>query len=235
MFSGARRSELTVGRHDVRRNQVIDREAVLAHQPPEAAAERQSDDTGVRDRAAGGCESECLRLMVQLSPITPPCARAVRAPGSTRMPFIADMSITRPPSFVPYPGRAMTATPNRQTQHMSSSEGHGLLHIGDAGAPRYQSGPAIDIAVPDVPGALVSRGDRLSLSRRAGHSGVRRSSCRRLSCSRHRRSSKSSYRCTSLKEFRTKPSATNARRTQDAHADRVAHRFRQTECDAEDL
>ena len=32
---------------------------------------------------------------------TPPCATAVRALGSTRMPFIGDRSITRPPSSAP--------------------------------------------------------------------------------------------------------------------------------------
>ena len=36
--------------------------------------------------------------------VQPPSARAVRAAGSTRIPFIFTRSITTPPSFVPNPG-----------------------------------------------------------------------------------------------------------------------------------
>ena len=39
---------------------------------------------------------------------------------------------------------------------MRPGKGHGPLHIGDAGAPRDERGAAIDIAVPNTPGALVS-------------------------------------------------------------------------------
>ena len=155
VFRGARRSELTVGRHDVRRNQVVDCEAVLAHQPAEAAAERQSDDAGVRDRAAGGCESECLRLVVQLTPdhaTLSSCGSRdwIDANALHRCHVDHEAAVVRA-----IPWGAVTATPNRQTQQMCSSESHGLLHVGDAGAPRDQSGPAIDVAVPDVPGVLV--------------------------------------------------------------------------------
>ncbi len=157
VFRGARRSELTVGRHDVRRNQVVDREAVLAHQPAETAAERQPDDAGVRDRAAGGCESKCLRLVVQLAPEYATLS-SCRSRDWIDTNTLHRCHVDHEAAVVRAIARgAVAATPNRQTQRMCSSESHGLLHVGDTGAPRDQSGPAIDVAVPDVPSVLVPR------------------------------------------------------------------------------
>ncbi len=48
--------------------QVVDRRAVLAHQPADPTAERQAGDPGVRDDAADGGEPEELGLAVELSP-----------------------------------------------------------------------------------------------------------------------------------------------------------------------
>ena len=45
---------------------------------------------------------------------TPPWAVAVRAAGSTRMPFIGLRSMTIPPSLVPYPG-ALCPPPRTDT------------------------------------------------------------------------------------------------------------------------
>ena len=65
---GARAHELAVGGDDVGREQVVDREAVLALQPADPAAEREPGDAGVRDDSAGRREPERLRLVVELAP-----------------------------------------------------------------------------------------------------------------------------------------------------------------------
>ena len=46
---GARLDELAVGRHHVHRDELVDRQAVLALNPADPAAERQSRHSRVRD------------------------------------------------------------------------------------------------------------------------------------------------------------------------------------------
>ena len=60
--------EPAVGGHDLRREQVVGREAVLALEPAAAAAERQAGDPGRRDAPAGGRQAERLRRPVELGP-----------------------------------------------------------------------------------------------------------------------------------------------------------------------
>ena len=60
--------ELALRSHDVHGEEVVDRRAVLAHQPADPAAERQARDPGVGDDAADGGEPEELRLAVELAP-----------------------------------------------------------------------------------------------------------------------------------------------------------------------
>ena len=49
-------------------DEVVAGEAVLAHQPADAAAEREAADAGGRDEAAGRCEPVCLCLVVDVGP-----------------------------------------------------------------------------------------------------------------------------------------------------------------------
>ena len=65
---GRRRAHLAVGAHDLRLDDVVARQAVLAAQPAVAAAERQARDAGVGDDAAGRGETEGLRLAVDVGP-----------------------------------------------------------------------------------------------------------------------------------------------------------------------
>ena len=76
-------NELALGRHDVRRDEVVDGRAVLPHQPPDPAAEGQPCNAGMGDDPADGGQAEELRLAVELAQSTPASARAVRATGST--------------------------------------------------------------------------------------------------------------------------------------------------------
>ena len=55
-------------RDDVGGEQVVDREAVLAHEPADAAAEGEPGDPRVTHDAAGGRQSVDLRLVVDVTP-----------------------------------------------------------------------------------------------------------------------------------------------------------------------
>src|SRR4029077_8395774 len=59
--------ELAPGSHDIHRDELIDREPVLAHDPADSAAERQARDARVSDDAGRNRETERLRLPVELA------------------------------------------------------------------------------------------------------------------------------------------------------------------------
>ena len=68
-FSSAlARTTRAVGHHHVGGSQVVERQAVLRHQPAEPAAERQAGNPRAPDDAAGRRESVQLRLAVEFSP-----------------------------------------------------------------------------------------------------------------------------------------------------------------------
>ena len=60
--------QLAVGRYDVNGEDVVDREAVLAHQPADATAEGEPGDAGVADDSSGGGQTVRLRLAVDVAP-----------------------------------------------------------------------------------------------------------------------------------------------------------------------
>src|SRR3984893_8622221 len=60
--------KLTVGRDDIRREQVVAAETVLSHQPTEAAAQGQPGDASSRDDPAGAGQAKGLRFSVVLAP-----------------------------------------------------------------------------------------------------------------------------------------------------------------------
>ena len=59
--------DAAVGQHDLGCQQRVDREAVVAHQPADAAAERQAADAGVRDLARRHGQAVLLRGRVDLA------------------------------------------------------------------------------------------------------------------------------------------------------------------------
>ena len=96
--------ELAVGGDQVDATQVVDGQAVLAHQVAEAAAEGQAADPGVADRCPPVVARPYACVARSSSPqSTPPAARAVRRAGSTRIAFISDRSIITPSSQTAYP------------------------------------------------------------------------------------------------------------------------------------
>ena len=81
---GARAHALAAREHDLRLEQVVDREPALAGQVAEAAAEREAADAGGRDDPARRREPVLVRSRASTSPqVQPPPTRTVRAFGST--------------------------------------------------------------------------------------------------------------------------------------------------------
>ena len=87
---------------------------------------------------------------------TPPCAVAVRAVGSTRMPFIGLRSMTNPPSFVAIARRAVPAAADRHHQAVLDGERQRPLHVRHSPAAGDHRRTAIDVAVPHPPRRVVA-------------------------------------------------------------------------------
>jgi hypothetical protein len=99
----ARDTEAPVGEDHVRREQVVDRQAVPAREVADAAAERPP--TPVVEMIPPVVAPPNGYVAWKTSPqVAPPSARTVRARGATRTPLIRERSTTTPPSFVPKPG-----------------------------------------------------------------------------------------------------------------------------------
>src|SRR5205085_9434069 len=83
--------------------QIIECQAVLAHQPAQPAAEGEPGDARGGDHAAGHRQTMQLRLAVKLAPGDAALRPHRSALGSTWMSFISDKSIITPPSMVARP------------------------------------------------------------------------------------------------------------------------------------
>jgi hypothetical protein len=59
---------ITVGGYDIDGEEVVHREAVLAHQPADATAEGEPGDSGVTHDSSGGGETVLLRLAIDVAP-----------------------------------------------------------------------------------------------------------------------------------------------------------------------
>ena len=101
---GVDATELAVGGHDLGREQVVDGQAVLANQVPDAAAERDPADPDRAGVAEPGREAvrarprSCIRAAV--SPVS---AQAVRPSTSMSSALMSERSSTIPPSETLWP------------------------------------------------------------------------------------------------------------------------------------
>src|SRR5262249_21533423 len=68
VFVLGRLQPLAVGRDDVDGEEIVDREAVLSHQPADATAEGEPGDSGVAHDSTGGGQTVRLRLAVDVAP-----------------------------------------------------------------------------------------------------------------------------------------------------------------------
>ena len=68
VIAGRRPQDLALGGDHLGLHEIVDSEAVLAHQPADAAAEAEAADAGVADDAARGGQTVRLCLVVDISP-----------------------------------------------------------------------------------------------------------------------------------------------------------------------
>jgi hypothetical protein len=153
----ARLHELTVGGDQVHRNELVDRQAVLALKPADAAAESQASDPGVGDDPTGRREPERLRLAVQLAPedagLSPRRAGSRVDPDPPHRPQVDDDAAVADR----LPGEAVPPAADRNPQAAVAREPHSRDHVRDAGAPRDERRGPINRPVPDLAVLVVVR------------------------------------------------------------------------------
>ena len=102
----AGRDQAAVGGDDVDRDEGIDRQAVLAHEPADAATEGQASHARRCRVSPNGVASPWAAAAAVYSPaVRPGCAQASRRSASMWRPFMAPRSRTMPPSVVLWPAR----------------------------------------------------------------------------------------------------------------------------------
>ncbi len=158
--------ELSVGGDDVRADEVVACEAVLPHQPPDAAAEREAGDAGGGDEAARRGEPLGLRLVVDVGPHRA-AADGCPSGGGVDADAVHRGEVDDDPVVAGREARdAVAAAADGDGQVVAACEADGCDHVGCAGAADDQRRPvAVVRAVPDPAGlrvAGVGRGDDLS-------------------------------------------------------------------------
>ena len=154
---GGRLHELAVCGDDVDPAQLVDRQAVLAHDPADPAAERQARDARVRDDPRRRGQAERLRLAVELAEQDARLhARGARLRVDThalQQAEVDDERIVRDGQA----REAVPAAPNGDRQPVLAAEPHRRDHVRHARAARDQRRPPVDRAVPDRPMLVVGR------------------------------------------------------------------------------
>ncbi len=153
--------DATFRRDELDGEHVVGREAVLRHQPPEPAAERQSGDAGVGDRAARGREAVQCRLTVQLGPEAPALGAqrhriAVDVDPSHRREVDHQRAVDHRPA-----GDVVTAAAHGDLQPLPPRKVDGIDDVGRVPALRDQRRAPVDHRVVDAPRLFVSGVRRL--------------------------------------------------------------------------
>jgi hypothetical protein len=148
---------LALGRHQVDRDQVVDRGAVLSHEPADAAAQGETRDAGVGDDPADRRQAVKLRLAVELSP-----EHAGLGPGGARRrvdPYPLHVREVDHESAVAerVTPDAVAAGADRHRQLALAREANGRDDVGDPAAERDAGGMAVDRSVPDRASGVVAR------------------------------------------------------------------------------
>ena len=156
VFRRAGRQPASRRGHDVGRQEVVAGETQAAGEPAEAAAQREAGDAGVRDRAGGGDEARAERGAVELAQ---QCARtdanrpgvAIQAHGAHRREVDHEAIVATRMT-----GETVAAGAHREWQRVGSREIDGARHVRRVGATGDQRGVAIESAVPQLAGGVVS-------------------------------------------------------------------------------
>ena len=141
--------EPSVGGDDVGGDQVVAGQADLAHQPADAATEREPGDPRGGHQAAGHREPERLRLVVEVRPRAAApghrgAAGGVDAHGGHRRQVDDDASVAGGEARQGVPAAA-----DGDEQVLAAREVHRAHHVRDAGAADDQRWPSVVGAVPD--------------------------------------------------------------------------------------
>ena len=168
---GAGADDAAVGGDELEAADVVAGEPVLAHEPADAAAERQPGDAGLRDDADRHREAVEMGLPVD-----------VAKGGAALHPHGGGLGVDDhaahvgevddEPVVAERPaGDVVAAAAHRDQQVVVAGEAHGADHVGDAAAADDQPGPAVDRGVPDRAGDVVAR--ILGQDRAAGEPALR--------------------------------------------------------------
>ncbi len=155
---------VVVGRrpHDVARrgdhlglDEVVDGEPVLAHEPPDAAAQAEAADAGVAHDAARGGQTVGLCLVVDVAPQSPTLdeGRAVDEidrDGAHRREVDDDPVVAHCGA-----GDVVASASYGDLEVAVAGEAHRCGHVGGAAAAGDQSGSSVDRAVPYGSGVVV--------------------------------------------------------------------------------
>jgi hypothetical protein len=150
-----KRSLFPVSSHNVDGDELVDREAELAHQPADATAQGEPGEAGVGDDAGGNSQPEGLGLAVELAeqhaglcPYRP--FRQVNANALHQRQVDDQAAVAH--------GQARETVPtasHRDLEITAPRCAHRLDHIGRPGAASDHRGVAIDGAIPYLPVNLV--------------------------------------------------------------------------------
>jgi hypothetical protein len=146
-----------VGGHDVDRDEIVQREPVLALQAAHTPAESQAGHAGVRDDADGTRQAEGLGLVVELGQ-----ERAAVHSRHATLGIDADASHARQVDDESSVARgeardAVSSAPDGDRELVISSEPERGEDVGDAGRPDHDRRTPVDHAVPHDPGRVVAR------------------------------------------------------------------------------
>lgn len=158
-FSGACKYLLARSRHQFDRTEVVESEAMFAHQPAQPAAERESGNPGAGHDAAGHGQAMGLRLAIEfcpgdatLHPSDPPLGIDENALHGCDIDHQATVDGRSP-------GNVMAATANRRFEAQPLREVDGTGHVRRTATSRYQRRAFVDQPVVD-PSRLVVVGVR---------------------------------------------------------------------------
>ena len=157
VLGGARPAQLAVRGDDVDREEVVDREAVLATQVADAAVQRQAGDARGRDDAARHGEPEQLRLPVAVAP-----GRAALRPHRLRRRVDVDAAHLREVDDEAavvdrVAGHVVAAALHREQQTLLAREVDRVDDVRRPGALHDQRRSAIDQPVPDRARVVIAR------------------------------------------------------------------------------
>ena len=178
MLVGARAHLLAVGEDDVGRAQRVDREAVPAHEPAEAAAEGEPADAGVRDLPCRDREPVHLRGRVELREQRT-AADAHERPGGIDVDGVERAQVEAQRAVAHgAPGDRVAAAADRAGHAGGARRAHRGGDVVRVGRLRDGGRAAVDRAVPAGAGAVVAgvarlddRSDEAAGAQRGGERG----------------------------------------------------------------